>query len=183
MRGKRTSCVLRSSGCSDLSLRRLSPALPYSLGILQGGDGSLTYLAGESLTMMGAAAVPHVLTVLKNGSPEQRAKAVEILGAMGAEAAAAVPSIVPLLADEDWNLKFAADVALSEIGPTEEGIAALVAALGGADDEAVRAAVGILARYGGAARPALPALRKLASGDGMASYDAKDAIAAIESNE
>ena len=169
--------VVRALGSIPAAAGSSAPALVALLG---SDDYSLRYLAGESLTSMGAPAVSHLVSSMSNSDPERRAQVLEILGAMGAGAAEAVPSIVPLLADEDWNVKSAAGMALSEIGPTEAGVAALVKVLEGRDDDAASAAAGVLRDYGSAASAALPALRKAAAGDNWQVSDAaKEAVLAV----
>jgi len=173
--------VVRMLGSVPAAVEHSGPAL---IATLRSGEESFPYLAAESLTEIGAPAAPYLVAALDDESPEVRAQVLEILAGMGPGAAEGASRIATLLADEDWNVTYQAGEVLRQIGPTPAGVAALVKALEGSNQEAARSAAEILGTYGTGAAEALPSLRKASqSEDWMVSDAAKEAIAAIEGGE
>ena len=73
--------------------------------------------ARDALGRIGAAAVPALITALRDPDPAVRLKAVEVLGRMGDDAAAAVPDLIKLLDDPDPEVRKAAARTIGRIGP------------------------------------------------------------------
>jgi hypothetical protein len=73
--------------------------------------------ARDALGRIGAAAVPALVTALRDPDPAVRLKAVEVLGRMGDDAAAAVPDLIKLLDDPDPDVRKAATRTIGRIGP------------------------------------------------------------------
>ena len=137
-----------------------------------GHDYSLWCASGDALRRIGSAAVPVLISRLKDEDAKTRLEAAESLGSIGPAAAAAVPALITLLKDErkvliaeavqaEWG--FEADYtpevrrcaveALGRIGPA--AMPALLNALGDQEEGVRRCAVEALGRIGPAAMPAL----------------------------
>lgn len=76
-----------------------------------------TMIASMTALSVGAKAVPGLVDVLKNGSPKERANAVNLLAEIGPSAAGAVPELVKALKDKDPEIRLAVVTAFGKIGP------------------------------------------------------------------
>jgi len=76
--------------------------------------------AEDALGRIGAAAVPALVTALRDPEPSVRLKAVEVLGRMGDDAQGAVPDLIRLLDDSDADVRKAATRTLGRIGPAAQ---------------------------------------------------------------
>jgi HEAT repeat protein len=95
--------------------------------------------------------------LVRNADVQVRLTALEILEALGPDAAPAAPAVINALSDPSRFVRWAAARALARIGPAEPQLAvpALTELLRDPDGDLRLAAVQTLARYGPAARPAL----------------------------
>jgi HEAT repeat protein len=123
-------------------------------------DGGLRRACAQSLTRIGAAAVPAIAEALVEGDAAFRPEAATVLGKMKA-----LPALVELLQHAQPEVRRAAAYG---IGTMEAGavgaLDALIAALGDGNAHVVAQAAWALGRIGPAAERALPALRKLQGG-------------------
>lgn len=143
-------------------------------------ERDLRVTARRVLIDIGEPAAPAVAASLSSSNPEAVYAAIDVLGEMGSAAQGVVPDVVAaVLATGDPGGQL--ESLLGDIGPGDDrDVAALAAALSG-DDESVQArAASILGSWGAAARPALPALKRLAASDSSASFIAEMAVSDIE---
>jgi HEAT repeat protein len=116
----------------------------------------------------GARAVPVLVELLQQESadPEQRWRAAELLGAIGPEAADAVPALVAARRDADPHVRAVAVRSLGQLAPASaEAIPELVEALDSAERLPALAA---LANFGALAAPAVPRVRAILAKGGDA---------------
>jgi HEAT repeat protein len=114
------------------------------------------------------AAVPVLVDLLreKSADPEQRWRAAELLGAIGPDAANAVPTLLAARQDADPHVRTVVVQTLGKLAPASaEAIPVLVEALD--TDERVPA-LRALASFRALAAPAVPNLRALLAGRGEA---------------
>jgi HEAT repeat protein len=177
-KGELRAQVLRTFGYIPAAVDQTGPILAAALS----GHDTSSYIAGESLIMIGRPAVRYLVAALAEEDPEVRVRVLAVVSQIGPEAAEAAPTIAGIIAQGDWNVIYSADEAMRQIGPAPEAVAALTRVLEKQDNEdGVLAASEILGGYGSAARAALPALRKLAASKSWAVANAaKEAISAIE---
>ena len=79
-------------------------------------DAAARAEAIKELQQIGRPAVPTLLDILQHDSPAVRASALWVLGEIAEPVELAVPSIIPVLGDEDENVRTAASMALTEMG-------------------------------------------------------------------
>ena len=127
---------------------------------LRTGDEMSKRNAGYGLTAAGSAAVPGLLACLEHEQAGVRVAAVDALGHMGVQAAAAVPAVAGRLSGEDnLEVRRLAAFALGTMGAAAgQAVPQLAAATGEEDEWMARNASLSLARLGAAAEEAVPAL-------------------------
>jgi HEAT repeat protein len=156
--------VARTLGSIPAAAATTAPALVTALS---SEDYTLPSIAAGALAELGGAGVPAVLKELESEDEERLERAISILVEIGPEAASAAPALVPLLLSESWNVSYEAGAALRTLGASEAAVPALIEILeNDGNEDAQEAAAEVLANYGETARPALPALRKLAKDGG-----------------
>jgi len=137
-------------------------ASPAVLHCLQSPDEKVQRAAVVTFKSLGAAAVdavPELRKLLASDQPRVRQHAAETLGNIGPEAKAALPELIGLFKEDNQTLRVVSVRAVSQLG--KEAVEPLTRVLGDAHEQARLSAVEALALMGPAARPALPALRKL----------------------
>jgi HEAT repeat protein len=129
----------RSQAAAELGKRRCARAAPRLAAIFR--RQGLDPLAGEAekaLVAIGATSVPLLAAFARDRDLWVRADAIVALGKIGPEAAAAVPTLVEILADPDQLSSSCAARALAHMGSAARG--PLIAALSGTSRRARRAA-------------------------------------------
>jgi HEAT repeat protein len=148
-------------------VRRASSAVagPQAEGDPAAGERSAAFLLDDPL----AAGLRQALPALAAGATddpdvEGRRAAIDVLEALGRQAAPAAPALVAALADRDRFVRWAAARALGKVRTTntETVVPALVRLLKDGDLDVGLAAVNALAAYGPGARTALTALAEAA---------------------
>ncbi len=188
------------------SLGRLGPAGAAAVPVLvqimlekPSRNGDVSEAARDALRHIGAAAVPTLIEVCRQGTPSARAAVARALRDMGEPARPAIAALRMLLQDEsqivqvdaaaalgalegrvDETLPFLvtvvrtgnteakaeAMVVLGELGPQAAPAVGAITACLSDQHEALRGtAVHTLAKFGAAARPAIPALEAVARDD------------------
>jgi hypothetical protein len=141
---------------------RIHAALPALAAGLNDRDVKARRAAIDALEGLGAdaAALPALMGALHDKDRFVRWGAVRTLGKIpGPEAARAVPSLVPLLADPDFDVRLATADTLRRFGPAAEAAVPDLARAVGRGDAVMRlAAMQALEGIGLGARPAIPAL-------------------------
>lgn len=100
-----------------------------------------------------AATVQELAQAVSQGSPESKARAIDMLAARGSAAAAATPQLISALADPQADVRWRAARALAEIGPAAaQSVNALTAALKDKDPLVRANAVRALGQMGQAAQ-------------------------------
>lgn len=140
-----------------------SPAAADLVGLLPGEDGNVVRV----LVGIGKPAVPALTRVLDGGTPKAQQAALQALGAIGPDAAAALPALRAVLADPKAKeesgrerLKAAA-LALGQFGPAgKEAVPDLIGAVTGWDNYSGEnpAAIEALGALGPVAKDAVPVL-------------------------
>lgn len=132
------------------------------IGLLSDENAAVTVKAANGLSQIGEAAVPALVRTLKDDN--FRILAIEILGEIGPQARAAVPSLLELMTQSDTNaaVRHEAMIALGLMGP---GAASAAPQLLGilsrpADADLHPGAAWVLARIG--EKKAIPVLKTLA---------------------
>jgi hypothetical protein len=127
---------------------------------LRAENGAVPRNAGYGFNAMGAPAVPALLDAARDRDPRVRARALDALGDVGAEAREAVPDLVGMLADEAEDPRRRAAEALGTVGQGSGAVAGPLGRLLERDEsgEVRRNAALSLARLGPAAAEAVPAL-------------------------
>ena len=139
----------------------------------------------KALGKIGGPAEPAVPALLKLLEDERLDRAaVSALGGFGPSAKAALPRIRALAGEPsvDTGTRAMSALALDRItGKSEEAIRLLVAQLESEYSNARRDAISVLALMGGAARPAVPALKRVVNGDPLfrLRYRAEEALQKI----
>lgn len=163
-------------------LRPKAPGiLPAIKRILEGENREVAAEALEILASLGAPAVEQLTEALQK--PEMRAMAAAVLGHIGPDAKAAVPSLLDLLKTEkDPTNRRELLLALCSIAPeTKEAVPLAIAALDDEEERVVLAACLLLSKIGPDAKEALPALKKLSDSKDEAIRDfAAKAVQSIE---
>jgi HEAT repeat protein len=143
-------------------LRRASSALAAPPGQVDAAmaDRSASFLLEDPLVTGLRAALPAVTAGLEDRAVEGRRAAIDVLEAIGGQAAPAAPALVAGLSDRDRFVRWSAARALGKVRPANADgvIAALAHGLGDADRDVRQAAATALGAYGPSARAALPAL-------------------------
>ena len=139
-------------------------------------EHGLEAAAAAALRGASEAAVPVLLGLLGSDQWDEWQSALRALGNMGPAARAAVPVLLPLLADAERRLEVVRT--LGRLGAAE-AVPHLIGLLG--DDKVRAAAMEALGRIGPAAREAIPALRQLAShwGERELQFQAMEALRGI----
>jgi HEAT repeat protein len=118
----------------------------------------------SAFASLGARAVPHAITALKD--PQRRVRALQVIARIGPEAAPAVPVLAELLNASDAATKTETLFALAAIGPdAKAAVEPMIEALSDSDVQVKQTAAYALGKIGPEARAAVPALSKLASSD------------------
>ena len=91
-------------------------AVPALAGELRAGDADLRWNAGMALANIGPAGVRGLTAALASPNSNVCYAAISGLGAAGPAAEAAVPALLPLLADPNDGLRIAAGGSLARIG-------------------------------------------------------------------
>ena len=161
--------------------RQAKSAAPKLLDALKHPDAQVRVYAADALSSVGADPDKAVaaLTAMLKDDPEREARrsAAGALGAMGPAAASAIPALREALRGEGGGWWVAAD-AIGKIGGPD-AVAALVEALASKDDDVRLTAIKRLGDLGGAAAPAVEALKKAQKDDPRES-NRKAAAAALE---
>ena len=145
---------------------RARPALGAIFGALHSPNEEVRKAAAETFGLLGPAAkeaVPKLQALLTDADADLRRHAAVALGLIGPPAKAALPALVALFKDDTEATRQAAVRAAGRMGPA--AVEPLTAALDDPSDKVRLGALEALGHLGPEARPALPALRKLAQGD------------------
>jgi len=147
-------------------LRRASSsvAAPQTGGDPEGGARSARYLLEDPLLAGLRQALPALTAGVSDADAEARLAAIDVLEALGRQAAPAAPALVVALSDHDRFVRWAAARALGKIRPPDVGtvVPALARLLGDGDRDVALSALAALAAFGPGARAALPALLEAA---------------------
>jgi len=110
--------VVRAAAATQLGMLALQPDVTVPALTSAFGDKSVEVrrAVANALPAFGAETVPTLIKALREDKEIRQMVASE-LGSMGAEAKAAVPALIGVLADEDWQLGITAKSALAAIGP------------------------------------------------------------------
>jgi HEAT repeat protein len=154
--------ALRALAAMPAAIDRSGPHLAAALA---GEDPTYASLAHDSLVAVGSGAVPHVVPLLAQPGADVRERGLRVLAAIGAPAAEAVPAVLQLLGDEEWNVSYQAREVLLAVGPTPTVVDGLAKKVEGSDEDVAVVAAELLGGFGDGAKPALPALRRAAGSD------------------
>ena len=114
----------------------------------------------SAVSSLGASAVPHAITALKD--PQRRVRGLQVLARIGPESAPAVPALVELLKSGDPPTKTEVLYTLGTIGPgAQNAVSAICDQLSDNDPRVTEAAAIALGKIGPAATEAVPALDRL----------------------
>ena len=94
-------------------------AVPQLIPLLQDSDSNVSSSASQALKEMGEVASPKLIPFLKSSSSSDRKNAAIALGHMGQASLPAIPQLISLLRDPDFNVVLAAHEALSHLGYSE----------------------------------------------------------------
>jgi HEAT repeat protein len=134
--------------------------LPVAVGLLKDANPSIRQTAIFVLSGQGAAAVPHLITVLKEGDPAAQMQAVNALQRVpGADLKEALPALLPLLKQGQPFNRRNVVVTLGRIG--EPAIPHLIDCLKDSEPQVRWPAVDALRTLGPAAKKAVPILEEL----------------------
>jgi HEAT repeats len=143
-------------------LRRASSAVasPDSDGDKASGMRSAAYLLEDPLLAGLRQALPALTTGVEDSDVKGRRAAIDVLEAMGRQAASAAPALVTALSDRDRFVRWSATRALGKVRPAnaEAVIVSLARLLSDPDSDLRLAAAAALSAYGPSARAALPDL-------------------------
>lgn len=134
---------------------------------------------------MGKPAIPDLIALLKNGDPDVRCSAARCLGHIGPDAEAAIPDVLPLLAERNYgpSILSAMDALRNIHGRPEVVVPAMVEFLHGSRKEWNYAspAMNVLRGYGVRATSAVPAIEVyLTHPDADKRNNAESALNAID---
>lgn len=146
-------------------LRKLVPALAALTSDKEVTVRLAALYALEELEEDAAQAVDALIKALQDTDPFVRWAAVRVLGKMAPKAAAAaVPGLASVLADENGDVRVTAAAALERYGrEAKAAVPALAKAAGGDEAEMSLLAIRALSAIGPEAAPAVPALAKALS--------------------
>jgi HEAT repeat protein len=147
--------AVRIQAARALGRIRAGGAVPFLLAALPSKKGELRRTIQSALSVIGKPAVGPLATALRDPQAEVREVAAQALGAIGSDAAGAVPGLVLTLQDRSALVRWSAAEALGKIG-APAGVKPLVAAL--KDRERVLSYQAALA-LGRIGKPAVPELR------------------------
>jgi HEAT repeat protein len=142
------------------------PAAPSLVKALAGSNEDVCDKAAQMFGVLGSAArdaVPGLRKLLQSKKNDTRRHAADALGLIGPEAKPALPDLIDLFQNENQTLRIVAVRAVSRIG--KDAIEPLTKALEHPQEKVRLSAVEALARIPGDAKPALPALQRLAEND------------------
>jgi HEAT repeat protein len=143
-------------------LRRAASALaaPDGEGDPASGHRSAAYLQDDPFLAGLREALPALTAGVEDPDVKGRRAAIDVLEAMGRQAASAAPALVNALSDRDRFVRWSAARALGKVRPANADpvIAALARLLADPDGDLRLAAAAALGAYGPGARAALPAL-------------------------
>jgi HEAT repeat protein len=143
-------------------LRRAASAVapPDGEGDAASGRRSAAYLLEDPLLPGLREALPALTAGVEDADVKGRRAAIDVLEAMGRQAASAAPALVGALSDRDRFVRWAAARALGKVRPAnaELAVAPLARLLADPDGDLRLAAAAALGAYGPGARAALPAL-------------------------
>jgi serine/threonine protein kinase/HEAT repeat protein len=137
-------------------------AIPYLISLLKNNNRYEQICAAGALIKMGPIArdaIPHLilhLTLLLKNEDQERGIVEVILGRMGAMAKYAIPHLIPLLKDQNKNLRYCAANVLGNMG--ELAIPHLIPLLKDRDKQLRNNAAWALGKIGKVAREAIPPL-------------------------
>ena len=94
-------------------------AVPHLIPLLQDPDSNVSSSASQALKKMGEAASPKLIPYLKSPNSIDRKNAAIALGHMGQASSPAIPQLLSLLRDSDFNVMLAAHKALNHLGYSE----------------------------------------------------------------
>jgi HEAT repeat protein len=165
---------------------RGAPAVPNLRRALYDRDRFIRWAAARTLGRIGvdhaAVAVPDLARLICDVDIDVRIVAMGVLERFGKASSPAVPALIRAASGGEGTVRVAAIHALEAIGAdAEPAIPTLIHALGDNDDARVlRAAAEALARFGSAARAAVPALERLLNDPNIdVRQAASDAILAV----
>jgi HEAT repeat protein len=143
-------------------LRRAASAVapPEGEGDAASGRRSAAYLLEDPLLAGLREALPALIAGVGDPDVKGRRVAIDVLEAMGRQAASAAPALVGALSDRDRFVRWSAARALGKVRPAnaELVIAPLARLLADPDGDLRLAAAAALSAYGPSARAAVPAL-------------------------
>jgi HEAT repeat protein len=143
-------------------LRRAASAVapPEDEGDATSGRRSAAYLLEDPLLPGLREALPALTAGVEDTDVKGRRAAIDVLEALGRQAASAAPALVGALNDRDRFVRWAAARALGKVRPAnaELAVAPLARLLADPDGDLRLAAAAALGAYGPGARAALPAL-------------------------
>jgi HEAT repeat protein len=139
-----------------------APAVPALVAALADPDDDVRARAADALARVGGPAVWPLRRALADPRPQVRRGAATALGRNPGDPERSAAALAPLLSDPEPAVRLAALSALCSLGRAPDGAGAVLAGvLEGGDDALRRQALEVLPNLGPAARPALPAVRKL----------------------
>jgi len=151
---------IRSAAVNALGMMgpAAAPGIPALVAASKRGDIRRRVFA--TMSEIGPAALPALITVVKDRDASDRGHAVDAIGGMGPEAASALPELIKVLKDKDVGIRRSAVSAVARIGP--DAVVAALPALSAAlkdEDKKVRGnVVKALGTIGPKAAGALSAL-------------------------
>lgn len=164
-----------------------APAAPELVKALKDSELIVRFAAADALVVIGTdrsrEAVPVLVEVIRDGNEEEKKHAVGLLAHIGPPAKAALPSLIALLKDERFPVRFEAALALTTIdaGEGAKAVSALIEGAKSDDNYKQQNAAKALAAIGPPAKEAVPALEKLFEAKYVhARYSAAEAVARID---
>jgi NADH dehydrogenase len=134
----------------------------YWLGLLASEQEPAQQEAVAALSRLGQAAVPELITALKDSDWHIRNQAAVALGAIGPTAKEAVPALIDVLQEQDKYFRAHGAAALGRIAKeAKAAVPALMKALKDSEEDVRREAAAALGRIGPEAREAIAALVEL----------------------
>ncbi len=135
--------------------------------VYAGADHYLRKSVIEALAILdvpASAKLPHFLTALRDDDTDVVKQSLEGIAALGSEAAAAVPDLIPLLL-HTGEVRIPAIAALAKIGDAATVVPALLPHLDDTEDGVRQSTVEAIGSFGPAAAVAVPELTRLLTDD------------------
>lgn len=135
--------------------------------VYAGGDHYLRKYVVQALAILevpASAKLPHFLTALRDDDTDVVKQSLEGIAALGSEAAAAVPDLLPLLL-HTGEVRIPAIAALAKIGDAATVVPALLPHLDDTEDGVRQSVVEAIGTFGPAAAVAVPELTRLLTED------------------